>query len=1603
MFEKFYNCFHGEHLFFFLLSLVSTILILILTHIFLIFYFYKNEDKTSSIIKHLIINREKFFYYSKIYLVILGTLGYEHNIIGLLTVSFLICSLINVLYCFKENSFKITSQKIEIVRIGLFGINFISNLSLFILYLFRKYNVKGFSYVFILFSLIFIGNVIIYNKQLFILTYKNLFNLKEIEIYNQLCMILKAIQEKKKNRKQLLHLISYLSVEVKKNLRDIENIKFFGGNEKKNEYILYLYIEKIYKKKVELFNNSILLKLTYSDFLYYIIKKYKKAYQTIYQLYSDIDNNYIFSSISQSFFVYRIKRELEERSINNINDGSDISFQYQSHSLMKYISQISEVYFEFWNLLLTSSEKEDLNKLDEYSNDIIELKNEIDKKYESISNSKFINKKITQYYILYLKEIIKDNEKAEIILSKLDDINNNSYEEELNYSNVYDIENIFPSSHFQFIIVSLDKSSIGNILKISSDFSAKIGYTSEELIGHNLSILLPSFLKDEHQKIIENLLKEEIYFIENLKSKKLVVYIKTKARFLIPIPLEIKIINDEDRNPYILGKIDNESEIMGLKNIRENYHIMVNHQLIIKYFTVNCIKGLLLTSKIINSHISIIQYIREIYTEIIKILSNSDEKVNKLKLQISILKDIYMGNELEKVTWNKNNKTFLMNCEEIKMNDKIMGYIFNFQDNKELASSFLNQSNITNRRTSIDLLNLEKKKKSSKEDFKLKNNFIPLNKDEIDFDYRQKEYVFIDSNNNDEIETVVDFINEKNKKKFENNFEENSEESSGFSNQIDFNSEESEEDEDEENKESDDESSNYESKKIDNNNQIEKVSSVKFNVVRHQSNKLKTIKERRFTFKKKTIDYNSEINESAYKVDLSKVTLYRYNYQTNTFDDLKQMFNTSKFEEKMGLETSISDKIKKLKSIKKKNPFNKMMKLSFSKLFLIPEIKKMKKKEILRNTKIINDYIIEKKCNFSIKILIIILIIFLFYITIFYIYIFSIALFSRTDIAKIGKINRYLSNLRDNTNDIFYQSFQLAILNNPHYYNFNPPRETLKLESKEKLLKIYQENLELINDLASYKESLPKKYVNKLNNYEVNVFSISTSLNINITTKKITNLMSELTYSVFNYAISDDEGINLRNLDYNFILYNSKIFYSKEFEAYLKIYINIYNDKKNNSTSIIIILTIIFILLGILSIYFIYNANKNVTKDKQKILKLFFQIDISNIKQSLIKCEKFMDKEKTWSSYSNSKVSLEIENGSSDESDIFFTEEGKIIDSIKKKVPKKTKNLKDKNKNKKKIIIPEKGTNNLIYVIIIIIIILCLILINLSLYLKKVYQSFYHYTMVYFLIQSHKTIYSKYFNYVRMYITYYHIENDPFIDYIKLTLFNDENNFFYINNQYIIQFTSYIKKYGLPSSSLKLFSSLKDNDLCNYFENYSISYNIPCDNLGDGIVRKGIVNLLTYGIHSILYVKKNVEKAIDKINKKGYKYNEIYYGTELYKTFYPENESEWEEYENLNPFNKINDMIVKNLTILTEVVYKNVSYAIINLIKQDIINGFEEIQKIIIILCFIFGIIAYFPFILYFIPDIARKNIDINKKRKLLAVIPKEMLSEMIFENEDEF
>ena len=143
-----------------------------------------------------------------------------------------------------------------------------------------------------------------------------------------------------------------------------------------------------------------------------------------------------------------------------------------------------------------------------------------------------------------------------------------------------------------------------------------------------------------------------------------------------------------------------------------------------------------------------------------------------------------------------------------------------------------------------------------------------------------------------------------------------------------------------------------------------------------------------------------------------------------------------------------------------------------------------------------------------------------------------------------------------------------------------------------------------------------------------------------------------------------------------------------------------------------------------------------------------------------------------------------------------------------------------------------------------------------------------------------------------------------------------------------------------------------------------------------------------------------MEQNLNLAKQKGYKYNEIYYGTEYYQTLFPENKNEWEQYNKLNPFRNINGQIIKNVTVLTEVIYKNITKIFNNLIKQEINDGYVYIQKFLIICIFLFSIIAYIPTIFYIIPDIARKNIDINKKKKLLAIIPRDILTDIIHKNE---
>ena len=171
--------------------------------------------------------------------------------------------------------------------------------------------------------------------------------------------------------------------------------------------------------------------------------------------------------------------------------------------------------------------------------------------------------------------------------------------------------------------------------------------------------------------------------------------------------------------------------------------------------------------------------------------------------------------------------------------------------------------------------------------------------------------------------------------------------------------------------------------------------------------------------------------------------------------------------------------------------------------------------------------------------------------------------------------------------------------------------------------------------------------------------------------------------------------------------------------------------------------------------------------------------------------------------------------------------------------------------------------------------------------------------------------------------------------------------------------------------------------------------------MGNNICKYGLISITIYILQSIMELLKLTKYNIDLGKNKNYTYSELFYGSDYYIDFHPENKSLWEEYESLDPFNIINNYLMKNLTVLIENVHTASISSILEFIEKDFINSFNKIKKIIIVFSICFYILFVFIIFLYTIPYILRKNVEINKKRKMLILIPKDILPEIIEEKNE--
>jgi hypothetical protein len=246
-----------------------------------------------------------------------------------------------------------------------------------------------------------------------------------------------------------------------------------------------------------------------------------------------------------------------------IFDNNDIiqALEYKNNlaEFRKLLSKSSYLYYDFWSSLYSSHLQgtEDFKKLNDIGAELNELIDNIETIFKKLRESKNNDIMVIKLYELFAKDILNDKEKYEKynnISTNLIIDNNNLMNKEIDFTN-YDINLLSVTDEFQFLIVSAEDDKKGTIINMSLNACLIFGYHRHELIGKNVTLLIPEIFHKTHEKIFndvtekaktelfECLSKNEVYtpkFIEISFCG------RNKSKYLTPLDFKAFFVQTEE-------------------------------------------------------------------------------------------------------------------------------------------------------------------------------------------------------------------------------------------------------------------------------------------------------------------------------------------------------------------------------------------------------------------------------------------------------------------------------------------------------------------------------------------------------------------------------------------------------------------------------------------------------------------------------------------------------------------------------------------------------------------------------------------------------------------------------------------------------------------------------------------------------------------------------------------------------------------------------------------------------------------------------------------------------------------------------------------------
>ena len=439
--------------------------------------------------------------------------------------------------------------------------------------LFWKYYIHDYSLI--LFGVFIIFKIIlcfIYNKMGDIFIKKKIGDLKDIDEVNLFILILdeeisKSVVGSKISSERISEYIqehnNYCSqkncpLKCKEELflplynKSIKNdTSDLQKNWDKNEVTLIHLIIEIFDELSHKFHGVSKFHFCYASFLLFRFGNIKLSLL-------EIENSKNFSSSLQEQFSYFIlKNVANQRLINNqyyiakyiknnitIIDILDvIVFENLSKELQIQIFECSRMKSELWNMLLLK--KILLEKLYKKGKEYINKKENIEKIWKQLSKITNQNKTILNIYSEYV-HIICDN--------KLSNFNKEFKLGSNNIDNEDEIEDLVETRFYDdiciFIINLTFGRDIGKINYYNNTVCKLFNYKPDEILGNNISIILPNSIGKTHDQIIKNFLETGKTRVTGTNTS---TFIKLKNNLIRPINLLVMPIPNFTEKSEALG------------------------------------------------------------------------------------------------------------------------------------------------------------------------------------------------------------------------------------------------------------------------------------------------------------------------------------------------------------------------------------------------------------------------------------------------------------------------------------------------------------------------------------------------------------------------------------------------------------------------------------------------------------------------------------------------------------------------------------------------------------------------------------------------------------------------------------------------------------------------------------------------------------------------------------------------------------------------------------------------------------------------------------------------------------------------------------------